>query len=293
MFTKIFSFFLSIITFFAGIFGFETTEIQNHVYHNLAYGTHERHTLDLYIPKAKDEVGLVLFIHGGAWIGGDKDGYRSTLESIANEYGYACAAVNYRYISETVDLNDIMDDIELAVKCIKEKGAENGTNINRMLLTGGSAGGHLSLLYGYSRCDTSAIPPAAVVSDCGPTDLTDDNYYINNALGDEEYVAKILSWACGQPFTYETRAEAAEALERVSPLYYAAADTVPTVINHGMKDDIVPFSNAQALDKKLSELGVKHVFNIYPNSGHGLSEDPENMRIAKELLYEYMATYIG
>lgn len=293
MFAKIIAFLLSIVTFFAGLFGIRIPEINNHVYRDLAYGTHERHTLDLYIPKDKSEVGLVLFIHGGAWIAGDKDGYRDMLESIAEEYGYACAAINYRYISETVNLNDIMDDIELAVKCIKEKGEENGTSINKMLLTGGSAGGHLSLLYGYSRCDTSAITPAAVVSDCGPTDLTDDSYYINNALGDEEYVAKLLSWACGQAFTYETRAEATEALKKVSPLYYVTADTVPTVINHGMKDNIVPFTNAQALDKKLTELGVVHEFNIYPNSGHGLSEDPENMQIAKELLYEYMATYIG
>lgn len=293
MFTKIISFLLSIVTFLAGLFGIEIPKAENYVYRDLAYGTHERHTLDLYIPKNKSEVGLVLFIHGGAWIGGDKDGYRDTLKSITEEYGYACAAVNYRYICETVDLNDIMDDIELAVKCIKEKGTENGVNISKMLLTGGSAGGHLSLLYGYSRSGTSAIPPAAVVSDCGPTDLTDDNYYIGNALGDEEYVAKILSWACGQTFTYETRAEATEALKKVSPLYYATAETVPTVINHGMKDNIVPFTNAQALDKKLTELGVAHEFNIYPNSGHGLSEDPENMQIAKELLYEYMATYIG
>lgn len=292
MLTKIFSAIMSVVIWLAGFFGFETTEMKNYIYEDAAYGTHSRHMLDLYIPKYKSEAGLVLFIHGGVWIGGDKDGYGSMLADIADEYGCACAAVNYRYISDDVDLLDIMDDIGLAVSFIKQKGAENGVNINRMLLTGGSAGGHLSLLYAYSRKSVSAITPVAVVSDCGPTDLTDDNYYHNNAIGDEEYVAKILSWACGQKFTYETREEAKKALEIVSPLYYTDSETVPTVINHGMKDNIVPFTNAEALDAKLTELGVAHVFNVYPNSDHGLSSDPENMERAKELFYEYIETYI-
>ncbi len=292
MLMKFFSVIMSVVIWFAGLLGFETTEMKHRIYIDSAYGTHSRHTLDLYIPKYKSEAGLVLFIHGGAWIGGDKDGYRSMLADIADEYGCACAAVNYRYISDDVDLLDIMDDIELAVSFIKQRGAENGVNINKMLLTGGSAGGHLSLLYAYSRKNVSAIEPVAVVSDCGPTDLTDSNYYHNNALGDEEYVAKILSWACGQKFTYETRDEAAEALRKVSPLYYTDSETVPTVINHGMKDNIVPFTNAEALDAKLTELGVTHIFNVYPNSDHGLSSDPENMKRAKEFFDEYIDKYI-
>ena len=278
-------------------YAYDVSAEDNYVYFNTKYGSHERHTFDLYIPKDKKVVGMVLMIHGGAWIGGSKEGYRPWLEEFAAK-GYAAAAVNYRYICDTVDLDDIMDDIEQAVAFMKEIADSHGIEISGFLSTGGSAGGHLALHYAYSRADSSAIPPKAVVSDCGPTDLSDEYYYYNedlqknNALGDEEYVAQILGWACGYKHTYATRAEAKDALKFVSPIYYVNENTVPTVINHGMVDDIVPYRNAVDLDAKLTEYGIEHVLNPYPNSGHGLDADPENMAYAEQLLQEYVVRYL-
>lgn len=292
MFNKIIAFLMSVLTFILNLFGVGTVKMNNYIYENYSYGTHERHTLDLYIPKHRDEVGLVLFIHGGAWIGGDKDGYKAVLKDIANDGKYACAAINYRYISDDIDINDLMDDVQLAVECIRKLGEENGADINRMLLTGGSAGAHMSLLYAYSRDDVSAIRPVAVVSDCGPTDLTEEKYYFNNGLGDKTVISNIVSWACGQRVTYETRHEAEEAIKKVSPLYYVDENTVPTIINHGQKDNIVPFDNAVALDEKLTECGVEHIFNVFPNSDHGLSSDPDVRALSDRQMKEYMERFL-
>ncbi len=299
MWEKITAFFMAIIAFFASLFGFG--EKDNSIkYLNYAYGENERQIMDLYLPQENDgQVGLVLYIHGGAWIAGDKDGYASAIKSTCNQYGYAAAAINYRYLSENVSIMDIADDIELALKKIKELGSENNIDINKVLLTGASAGAHLSLFYAYSRKDTAPITPVAVVSNCGPTDLSDDNYYynsdlgMNSELGDFATIANLFSIACAQDFTYETRDEVKQALLKVSPISYVDENTVPTVINHGQKDTIVPFSNAVALVEKLKECGVKYDFNIYPNSGHGLSSDKENAKIADKLFIEYMETYLG
>lgn len=261
-------------------------------FENVSYGTHERHTLNLYIPADKESVGLVLMIHGGAWIGGDKADYAGEVERVLG-LGYAVASVNYRYISEEVNLIDVTDDIQLAVAKIKELSEKRNVEINKMVLTGVSAGGHLAMLYAYSRDDVSAIRPVAVLNYCGPTDLSDDAYYFDNGLGDGEYVAQVLSWACGYKHTFATREEAKEALFNVSPLRYVDANTVPTVINHGMKDNIVPFSNAVSLRDKFDALGVTYVFNAYPNSGHGLNEDAENTEKSYELYSEYLETYLG
>lgn len=293
MFTKILSFFIAVITFIPGILGFDITEIKNDLYLDVAYGTHERNKLDLCIPKYTDEAGLILFIHGGAWVAGDKEAYRKDMKSFANKYGCVCASVNYRYISETVDINDIMDDIELAVACIRTRCGEKGVRVEKMLLTGASAGGHLALLYGYSRADTSAVKPAAVFANCGPTDFTDESFYIDNAIGDSEFMATLFSWACGQTFTYENRSEAREALQKISPVYYVNETTVPTVINHGMKDNIVPFSNAQSLNAKLDEYGIVHVFNAFPNSGHGLSDDDYNEKLSDKLADCFIREYLA
>lgn len=297
MWEKIVAFFMSIIAFFTGLFGLENKE---YVFKNLAYGGHERQIMDLYLPEESDgEVGLVLLIHGGAWVSGNKDEYKSALKTACNDLGYAAAAINYRYLSETVSLHDIADDIDLALKKIKEKGAEKGININKVLLTGSSAGAHLAMFYAYSRKNTAPITPAAVVSNCGPTDLSDDNFYynadlgVNSELGNFEDIAYLFSCAGGQKFTYETRIAAKDALLKVSPIYYVNSTTVPTVINHGKKDTIVPFSNAEAIVEKFKEYGVKYDFNIYPNSGHSLNKDEENRKIADDLLFKYLETYLG
>lgn len=295
MWEKIVAFFMSIIAFFSSLFGFGATDANtDYVFKNLSYGSHERQVLDLRLPENSDgEVGLVLMIHGGAWIGGDKEGYATGIKTACEELGYAAAAINYRYLSEDVTLHDIADDIESALRVIKEKGAAVGIDINKVLLTGDSAGAHLSMFYAYSRCDTAPIKPAAVVSNCGPTDLSDENFYINNSLGNEETIADLFSLCIGRDFSYAQRASYKEELEAVSPLYYVNAQTVPTVINHGMKDSIVPFSNAQALVAKFEEYGVKYDFNAYPNSDHDLGSDSENKSIANDLLISYIKTYLG
>lgn len=298
MIEKITAFFMSIIIFFSQLLGVPVMTSENITYYNLSYGEHERHTIDLCIPKNKEQAGLVLYIHGGGWFMGDKDMYRDTIKEISERFGVACAAMNYRYICDTVDINDIMDDVDAAMVCIKETGKKHGVDINRSILTGGSAGANLSLLYSYSRVEDSAIPPVAVMSDCGPTDLSDDYYYYNpeigkgNAMGNEELMSQLLSWACGVKITYETRNEAAEAIKKVSPLYYVTENTVPTIINHGTKDDIVPFRNAVELDKKLTECGVEHYFNVYPNSDHGLANDPDCREKSMQQFYGFIEKYL-
>ena len=277
--------------------GYGISAVDNYVYFDTKYGDNERHYFDLYIPKDKEVVGIVLFLHGGAWMYGDENEFKTRLEQVATE-GYAGVAVRYRYIDENVDLNDIMDDIDLAMALVKEIGYSHGVEISGFLSTGGSAGGHLALQYAYSRAETAPIPPKAVVSYCGPADLTDEYYYYNedlqsnNGLGDQEYVATVLGYAGGYSHTYENRADAKEALKVVSPIYYVNENTVPTVINHGEKDNIVPYRNAVDLDAKLTAYGVEHVFNSYPTSGHGLELDAKNMAIAEELFWEYIRKYL-
>lgn len=302
MFEKIIAFFLSIIVFFANLFGITIPGLndqpgdteKSYVYVDAAYGDHERQTLNLYLPKNTDgTIGLVLMIHGGAWIQGSKDDYPlSTLEYVSDDLGLACAAISYRYLSEDTDMNDILDDIDSALQFIKDTGAEKGINIDKAMLTGSSAGAHLSMLYAYSQKDTAPITPACVVSFCGPTDLTDINFYYDNGMGDVDYVCTLFSYACGKYFTMDTKAEADAALAAISPISYVDSDTVPTILAHGMKDDIVPFTNAEAMDAKLTEYGVKHDFVIYPNSNHSLSDDPDCSQLSNDLMFQYALDYL-
>lgn len=296
MFEKIIAFFIAIINFFLSLFGVGEIGGQKfdcQTFLNIPYGTHERQVVDLCVPyDASGDLGLVLFIHGGAWIEGDKKSYEGGMNYGASSLGIATASVNYRYISETVDLLDVLDDIDAALAEIRKKGAEVGVNINKVLLTGDSAGGHLSLLYAYARKNTAPITPVAVISNSGPTDLYDDNFYHNNALGNEAAISDLMSKACGQRFTYETKESAKAALFSVSPISYVSADCVPTVINHGNADSIVPFSNAQTLDALLTQYGVEHVLNVYEGADHDLGKDDAAKKRADELLFGYIDRFL-
>lgn len=309
MFDKIIAFFMSIIAFFMGLFGAgggngggETTkpttpsEKPTYSQHmNVSYGSHERQKLDVYFPEEHDgEVGLFLLIHGGAWIGGDKSSCTETGLVAARDFGLVGAAINYHYISDSTHMDTLMNDIDLALAKIKAMGAEKGINVNKVMFMGFSAGAHMSLLYAYSKADTAPIKPVAVVSCAGPTDFTDESFYINNSIGDAETMATLFSWAGGKSFTYADRAnaEVRSSLEAISPLNYVSANSVPTIINHGDKDTIVPYSNAVNLDAKLTEYGVPHHFNTYKNDDHGLGNDKATDKIAESHLFEYINTYL-
>ncbi len=294
MFKRLTAIIISIIIFSASFFAADYSIKSDYIYKNLSYGSHERQVLDLYLPTDCDgEVGLILYIHGGGWIAGDKDVYYKDLKRMANESGYVAAAINYRYLSEDVDMFDIADDIQAAVLKIKETAANQNIAVNKMLLTGGSAGAHLSMFYAYSRADSSPIRPAAVVSYCGPTDFTDKGYFHNCDLGDPASVSQLFSYACGKSFTYPDTDGVIDALKAVSPLFYVNETTVPTVINHGEVDTVVPYSNATAIIEKFEEFGVEYEFNSYPDSGHGLDNNETNQKIADELFCKYITLYLG
>ena len=298
MFDKIIAFFMTVIYTILNFFGLGGViggidSSDAYVYANLAYGKEQRQFVDLAIPKDNDgEVGLILYIHGGGWIMGDKDGYKDALSNTANNFGYAAAALNYRYLDESTDMHDIADDIDNALAIIKNKAKEKGVEINKVLLTGGSAGGHLSMFYAYSRKDTAPITPVAVCSYSGPTDLYDDNFYFNNLLGSTEFMCELFSMGCGQSFTYEEKDKVKDALYAVSPIAYVDETTVPTIICHGMKDNIVPYSNALSIVEKFEQYGVTYDFISYPNSEHGLGNDPECAEKADKLIFEYADKYL-
>lgn len=266
---------------------------------DIRYGEHERNFVDITFPKgAKGNVDLVLMIHGGAWTAGDKSTYHTDISQFAAD-GVVSASMNYRYISENSNGFDILDDITSALRVIKAEGAKRGINIEKALLTGLSAGGHLSLLYAYSRVDEAPIRPVAVVALSGPADMAGEEavkaFMHDNEMGGSEVVAGLLSMLSGfrtDTDNYKTEASVA-ANRKISPVYYVNKDTVPTVICHAVNDRIVPFCNAVILEKALAENGVEHEFIVYPTSGHALEKDPDCTRKANELTDEYIRRYLS
>ena len=259
-------------------------------YSNVNYGNHERHYLDLFIPKGEGiSQGMILYIHGGGWIGGDKEVHLEALKSNADR-GYISAAINYRYADgKKVLCEDILDDIDAALGEIKNICNSRGVKVDRVMLAGGSAGGHLSLMYAYARAETAPIRPVAVASYAGPTNLYDGNFYITSYVED---IKKMISKISGADIVNGNIADYQDVLMLASPISYVDENTVPTLLCHGTVDDVVPYSNATKLYQLLCEYGVDCELITFKNSGHGLESDPDAWEYSDRRFYEFAEKYV-
>lgn len=299
MFAKIVAVLMTIVSFFNILFaGYISHYRDNRIFLNAPYTDKKnvRQTYDLVFPKnAKGDLGLVLCIHGGGWVQGSKDEYTKNLFQVSEEKGVAAACMNYRYASESVSFDDILDDITAALTAIKAKGAEYGVNINKVLLNGISAGAHLSLLYAYTKKDVAPVEPVCVVELCGPTDFENPFFYsVENRVGASvgvEYFRKIISDGIGFDIDLDNFDAARDAMKKYSPVNFVDENTVPTVFGHGEEDDIVPYQNSLDLDAKLTEYNVEHTFISFPNSNHGCEDAQSRSKIMK-LFFEYIDTYL-
>lgn len=266
------------------------------VKYDLPYGDHERQILDLWLPKnASGDLGLFLYIHGGAWVAGDKCTHWDRAFCSTGKWGYVSASMNYHFISDTTDCFTILDDITLAMQAVKLVCEAHGIHLTKSLLTGGSAGGHLSLQYGYTRYDEAPVTPGCVVSYCGPSDVSDSVFLMDNLIGEEDdrdAMFRIVSRLCGRRFTKDTIESARAELDAVSPINFVNENTVPTIMAHGLIDNIVPYDGVVKLNEKLARYGVRHHLVPYPNSGHDLSRDPAQTDETERLMKMYAKEYL-
>jgi acetyl esterase/lipase len=110
-----------------------------------------RQQLDIYRPRELPEEGcpVLLQIHGGAWVMGDKGQQALPLMYELASKGWICVAANYR-LSPSVGFPTHLQDCKAALCWIREQGAAYGMNADFVAVTGGSAGGHLTALMGLT-----------------------------------------------------------------------------------------------------------------------------------------------
>ena len=152
----------------------------------LDYEKNERNIYDLYIPKnatnRKNEInGIVLWIHGGSWIGGDLK-QMDILCKFTSQLGYISATVGYTILIDyykVFNIFKILDEITACIKAIKKELKNLGFNEKKLKLAigGYSAGGHLALLYSYLIKDISIIPIQFVIDIVGPIGLDPKFFY--------------------------------------------------------------------------------------------------------------------
>ena len=263
------------------------------ILNEVVYGNHERHRIDIFIPeKVKYSEGVILFIHGGGWHDGDKTIHHPDAEYFSDR-GCICVTMNYRFVSEDLSVFNELDDITSALKTIKIKCSEYGFDIKKVMLSGGSAGGHLSLLYAYIRCDESPIKPVAACVYCPPVTFGEPDFLMGFLSEFEEWKFGILSKCCSFNVTKNTLSndDSQEALMKISPISYVSKDCIPTAVFYGKSDELIPMWHIEKFLDLLEENDVKHDALLYENSGHALDKDPETKIKSRDIIENYLKMY--
>jgi acetyl esterase/lipase len=221
--------------------------------------------LDLYLPDtlSPDKPSL-LFIHGGAWSGGSRDVYKYYTVHFA-KLGYIAGTASYR-LSGEAPYPAAVHDTKCAVRWMRANATTYGMNPKRIVAIGGSAGGHLSLMLGYSpdaahlegtgghQEHSSSVQ--AVVNFYGPVDLT-------TKMGQESgSVRKFLS--------DKTYTDSPSLYDDASPLFHLKEGAPPTLTFHGTLDETVKIAQGDMLEAKLKKLGIPYAYARLEGWPHSL-----------------------
>lgn len=217
------------------------------VQENVAYGLRARHRLDLFRTQTpREHRPLIVFVHGGAWMHGDKKDYRFIGEAFAKE-GFDVAVINYHLAPEHIFPASI-DDLSLALNYLNVHQLKYQISTEKVVLMGHSAGAFnvMSALYHpkpYEIQCRSQI--SAIIGLAGP--------YHFDYKGDP-----ICADAFDQNRPYQ----------EVMPYYFVESNTVKHYLLVAENDDVVGLSNAVDLDRRLKEKGNYSQLWTVPRIGH-------------------------
>jgi acetyl esterase/lipase len=230
--------------------------------------------LDVYSRRAvTTPQPTLIYMHGGFWVAGNKEGAVMNLMPWF-EMGWNVVNVEYR-LGRVALAPAALEDCMCALKWVVSQAKTYNFDVNRLVVTGESAGGHLALSLGMipesagldRECASATQLPrvSAVINWFGITDVGDviDGPHRANAA---------MQWFGGLP----NRDEIAK---RVSPLTYVRAGLPPIMTIHGDADTTVPYPQAVRLHEALKSVGADNVLITIPGGKHGNFTPEERTRI--------------
>ena len=252
---------------------------------NLPYVQHGKRTLRLDVYRSRERpkrCPMLLQIHGGGWVLGSKNEQGVPLMRRLATRGWVCVSVDYR-LSPRATFPDHLIDVKHALQWMRAHAAEYGGDPEFIVVTGGSAGGHLASLMaltandptyqpGFEQVDTSL---AGCVAFYGVYDFLDRNqnwHHPGMRKLAERHVLKAKF------------AKAPEQFHAASPLSRVHEAAPPMLIVHGDQDTLVPVNEArqffEAYRQSTSAVtayaeipGAQHAFEIFPSLRTGLVLD--------------------
>src|SRR5690606_30218273 len=230
--------------------------------------------MDLYLPpRSAGPSPVVINIHGGGWNKGSKESQRGFGSFFKR--GYAVANIGYRLV-QVAPAPAAVEDVRCALIYLINNAESLNIDTQKIVITGGSAGGHLALMGGLlgndRRFDGNCPAPK-------------DEIRVS-AIINKYGVADVDDWAHGKHTSRSATAwlgagvDDVEFRRSVSPYYHVKKDSPPVFTVHGNADPIVPYQQSVDLHIKLDKLGVKNQFLTVEGGGDGKFPDAKKREVA-------------
>lgn len=264
-------------------------------FQDISYGSRQHNTYDLYLPndaEKNDSLALILYVHGGSWLGGDKDEHYGDCYAWVQR-GYATATMNYSFLSEdSVSLHTMSDEIDSCIRHIVGFASEKGVHIRQMAIAGTSAGGHLAMMFAYNH--SHPLPLRFEAIKVGPSDFRILFSYEENAKA-EDVENLVFSCTGKRMRANECSRELLDSIKLLaSPVSYINDSTaLPAIFAYGGKDWLIKPDHYHALQAKYDSLGKPYDLIVFPNSGHALLQDKDCTRRHESIMKVYCKKYFG
>lgn len=222
---------------------------------------------DLYFPDDSQRRPVVLMIHGGGWVAGDKWNVADHARELA-ENGFFAMAINYR-LSPKHKWPAQIEDCHQALRWLSLNAETYHLDTDRIASWGYSAGAHLALLLAFNNAVKELPGIKACVAGGAPSDLS---------FIPEE--SKLLAGFLGA-----SRRENPKVYREASPISFLKPSIPPLFIYHGDRDLLVPVDQSRQLFDRSRNLGAKVDYFEVKEQGHLLSFiDPEARRRSVDFL---------
>lgn len=264
------------------------------VYRDLVYGDKTDNIFDVYLPDRLDALSpdakVMLYVHGGGWMMGDKSESTGTLIPAMTEKGMVVFTMNYGLgLSGKYNAYDMLSDVGAMVAFMSRLLPLMGLTTDTIALSGVSAGAHLSAWYAYGMADVSPLKIGYELDIVGPVYPADKEYKnafekvkttVPQALKLFNNIILNLVNVSGVDLLKDDPAPVWSAIEKLSPVNYVNSGTCPTILAYGggkgdygyfttkENDTLVPVSNYRVLDKILTAYNVPHVGKVFDGMIH-------------------------
>ena len=221
--------------------------------------------LDLYLPDGVARPPLVVWIHGGSFVSGDRVALPGTLSpgsvfGALTAAGLACASIDYR-LAPAARYPAPIEDVRAALAFLAGRERRYGYDAGRLGLWGESAGGLLALLAGLTTPGVGAVVAWYPVTDV----------LAMPEFADAGSLAEVPEFAL---FGASPKAVAELAIE-ASPISHIGSDAPPTLLVHGETDATVPVTQSQRMHERLVAAGADSALLVVPGADHCFEGHPD------------------